>query len=250
MVMPYPWFTTGLSYLSALELKSGVVHRWGMDMPPQQPMASGKNEPMFNIPFVPLVVGLGLVALYWAQNSLPDGGMSLALRPIDIESGHLAGLVTHIAVHGGWTHVIMNAIGTIAFGAPVARDLVRGLGAIAWVLFYILCGVIGGLGYTLLNGGDVVPVVGASGAVFGLIGASLRLIAGPGLLIPLFHPLVLRSAAAWLVATIVLGLLSGLFVGEGARIAWEAHLFGFLAGITLIGPFHRLFGMKRPAILG
>lgn len=218
-------------------------------MPPEQPTASGKKEPMFNIPFVPLVVAVGLVALYWAQGGLPDDGMSLALRPIDIENGYLSGLVSHIAVHGGWSHVIMNAIGTIAFGAPVARDLVRGLGAIAWLLFYIMCGAIGGLGYALINWGDVMPVVGASGAVFGLIGASLRLMAGPGLLIPLLHPLVLRSAAAWLVATIVLGLLSGIFVGEGARIAWEAHLFGFFAGIILIGPFHQLFGMKGPAIL-
>lgn len=220
-----------------------------MDTPPEQPTASGKNEPIFNIPFVPLVVGLGLVGLYWAQGGLTDGGLSLAMRPIDIESGYLSGLVTHIAVHGGWMHVIMNAIGTIAFGAPVARDLVRGLGAVAWLLFYIVCGVIGALGYAMLNWGDVVPVVGASGAVFGLIGASLRLIAGPGLLIPLFHPLVLRSAAAWLVATIILGLMGSVFVGEGVRIAWEAHLFGFLAGIILIGPFHSLFGMKRPAFL-
>lgn len=218
-------------------------------MPPEQPTASGKNEPMFNIPFVPLVVAVGLVVLYWAQGTLSDGGLSLALRPIDIENGYLQGLVTHIAVHGGWVHVIMNAIGTIAFGAPVARDLVRGLGAVAWLVFYIVCGVIGGLGYALINWGDVVPVVGASGAVFGMIGASLRLMAGPGLLIPLFHPLVMRSAVAWLAVTIIFGLMGGVLVGEGARVAWEAHLFGFFAGIILIDPFHRLFGMKRPANL-
>lgn len=218
-------------------------------MSPDQPTASGKKEPMFNIPFVPMVVAAGLVGLYWAQGTLSDGGLALALRPIDIESGYYQGVVTHMVVHGGWTHVIMNAIGTIAFGAPVARDLVRGMGAVAWLLFYIVCGVLAGLGYALLNWGDVVPVVGASGAVFGLIGASLRLMAGPGLLIPLLHTMVLRGAAAWLAVTVVFGLMSGFLVGDGARIAWEAHLFGFIAGIVLIDPFHRLFGMKRPECL-
>lgn len=220
-----------------------------MDKYPDQPTASDKSEPMFNIPFVPLVVGVGMVVLYWAQLGLPDGGMSLAMRPIDIQNGYLTGLVTHIAVHGGWMHVCMNAAGTVIFGTPVARDLVRGLGAIAWLLFYIVCGVIGGLGYALLSWGDVTPVVGASGAVFGLIGASLRLMAGPGLLIPLFHPIVLRSSVAWIAVTIISGMLGGLMVGGNAQVAWEAHLCGFFAGIILIGPFHRLFGMKLPPIL-
>lgn len=210
---------------------------------PSVPPSSG-SEPIFKIPFVPLVVAVGLLGLFMVQPDLTQGGTELGLRPVDLSYRYMGGLFTHMLVHGSWAHVIMNAVALLAFGAPVARDFDKGMGPIGWLLFFIVCGVLGGLGYALVHWGDYTPMVGASGAVFGMIGASLRLMAGPGLLIPMFHPVVLRGAAAWMVVNLVTGLLGSVLTGGEAGIAWEAHAFGFLAGIILIAPFHQLFSRK------
>jgi membrane associated rhomboid family serine protease len=162
--------------------------------------------------------------------------------------GDLLGLVTHMLVHGGWMHAIMNAVGALAFAAPVARLMGGVRGLIGFISLYIVCGVIAGGGYALLHLEGTVPLVGASGAVFGLIGAATRMMGGHGLILPLTDRRVLTSAAAWIGVNVLIGLIGG--VGnppgmEGARIAWEAHVIGLIAGLILIGPWARLFG--RPA---
>ncbi|WP_292052297.1 MULTISPECIES: rhomboid family intramembrane serine protease [unclassified Brevundimonas] len=217
------------------------------DNPP--PNAPAKGEPMFNVPFMPLMVAAGLIALYFAQRQLPDGGMSWGMRPVDLQQGYYGGLFTHMVVHGGWLHVLMNAFAVVAFGSPVARDFDKPLGPTGWLAFFIVCGLIAGAGYAALHAGDTTPVVGASGAAFGLIGASLRLMAGPGFLIPIFHPAVLRASAAWMGVNLLTGLLGSTLSGQGASIAWEAHAVGFVAGIILIGPFHAIFSRKNHPLL-
>ena len=213
-------------------------------------MPSRAKEPIFNIPFLPMLVAVGLIALYAVQGDVNQAANILGFRPTDLGQGHYTGLATHMIVHGSWMHVIMNSVGIIAFGAPVARDLSRGVAPLAWIALFIVCGIAGALGYAAVNMGSAIPMIGASGALFGLIGASLRLMAGPGILIPLFHPLVIRSAIAWLAVTVLVGMAGGFLAGDSARVAWEAHLFGFLAGIVLIGPIHALFGLKHPPLKG
>ena len=208
------------------------------------------KEPIFNIPFLPMLVAVGLIALYAVQGDVNQAANILGFRPTDLGQGHYTGLATHMIVHGSWMHVIMNSVGIIAFGAPVARDLSRGVAPLAWIALFIVCGIAGALGYAAVNMGSAIPMIGASGALFGLIGASLRLMAGPGILIPLFHPLVIRSAIAWLAVTVLVGMAGGFLAGDSARVAWEAHLFGFIAGIILIGPIHALFGLKHPPLRG
>ncbi|WP_242915498.1 MULTISPECIES: rhomboid family intramembrane serine protease [Brevundimonas] len=207
------------------------------------------REPIFKIPFVPFIVALGLVGLFVAQSQLGDGGIGMGLRPADLSQGYLSGLFTHMLVHGGWTHVLMNAAAVVAFGSPVARDFDKPLGPVGWLAFFTVCGVLAGAGYAAIHWGDTTPVIGASGAAFGLIGASLRLQAGPGLLIPITHPAILRGAAVWMGVNLLTGLLGGALAGQGAAIAWEAHAVGFVAGIILIGPFHSLFSRKNHPLL-
>ena len=217
---------------------------------PTDPMSPRAKEPMFNILFLPMLAAVGLVALYAVQGDVNEAANILGFRPTDLGQGHYTGLITHMIVHGSWMHVLMNSVGIIAFGAPVARDLSRGVAPLAWIALFIVCGIAGALGYAVVNMGNAIPMIGASGALFGLIGASLRLMAGPGILIPLFHPMVIRSAIAWLAVTVLVGLAGGVLAGDSARVAWEAHLFGFLAGIVLIGPIHALCGLKHPPLRG
>ncbi|HZZ89435.1 MAG TPA: rhomboid family intramembrane serine protease, partial [Caulobacteraceae bacterium] len=151
-------------------------------------------------------------------------------------------------LHGSWLHVIMNSVGVLAFGPPAARLFgTDARGGAAFLAFYLVCGVLAGLGYLLVAGGDGDGAVGASGAVSGLMGAAARIIQGRGLIGSIFGRTTLTIAAAWVIVNVVFGV-SGLTPGaEGVPVAWQAHLAGLAAGLLLVGPFARLAGRSQSA---
>lgn len=203
------------------------------------------RERIFNAPLIAVLVAASMPLLFLWQLQTPDFGNSLAFRPSDLWLGHWGGLFTSMLLHGSWGHVGMNAVGAFAFGPPVARRLRGAWGVAAFLALYIAGGVAATLGYGLLHINSTDQLVGASGAVFALIGAATRLMAGHGRVAPLFDRQVLSMAAAWMAVNAVAGLI-GLAPGaDGARIAWEAHAFGFLFGILIIGPLGRLFPPSR-----
>lgn len=208
------------------------------------------REKIFNAPFLPLLIAASMPVLFYLQERLPDQGLSMAFVPADLWRGAWLGLFTSMLLHGGWAHVTMNAVGALAFGAPVARLMERGPGPLVFILFYIVAGAVAALGYGLVHPASMSPLVGASGAVFGLIGAATRLMGGQGRVLPLFSPMVLKASAAWMVVNLIVGLI-GLAPGaDGARIAWEAHAFGFLFGIIVIGPVGGWFAARRDLPIG
>ena len=102
-------------------------------------------------------------------------------------------------------------------------------------------------GYGLVHWGSNDALVGASGAVFGLIGAAMRLTGGKGRVLALTDPRLIQTSVAWMAVNLITGLI-GLAPGvTGARIAWEAHAFGYLVGVLAIGPLVRWFGNTNPA---
>ncbi|WP_409018662.1 rhomboid family intramembrane serine protease [Brevundimonas vesicularis] len=208
--------------------------------------AARSRQPIFKAPFLAMVVATSMPLLFWFQAGLPDFGLGMAFRPTDLGQGHWSGLLTSMLLHGSWVHVMMNAVGALAFGTPVARLFARGgVGPAAFLALYIASGVVAGLGYALCHIQSDVPLVGASGAVFGLIGASTRLIGPVGFIIPWKHPIVLRQAAGWMIANLAIGLI-GLAPGMGgAAIAWEAHAFGFVFGLFAVGPLGRILVWLR-----
>jgi len=158
--------------------------------------------------------------------------------------------VSYMGLHNDWTHLIINSLWLLAFGPVVARRQ----GPLLFLLFFLVCGAAGALAYIALNWGSPVPVVGASGAISGLMAAALRMLPGqapwaePGTapLAPLFSRQILIFTVVWAAINIVAGI-TGLGVGgESGLIAWQAHLGGFLAGLLLCGPFDAL----RPRQVG
>lgn len=207
------------------------------------------SERILLAPPVALLVAASMPALYWFQERQYDYGLSLAFRPESLfTGGWWPGLVTSMFLHGGWAHVAMNAVGALAFGPPIARLLPGARGAAAFLAFYMVCGVIAVIGYALVHPTTQGPLVGASGAVFGLIGGALRLLGRrDGRIRPLRDPRFLKTAGVLMALNAVTGLI-GLAPGmEGAQIAWEAHAFGFVAGALLLGPWVRLFGPRASA---
>jgi len=208
-------------------------------MTPDRPLDDREDrpEPMFNAPWPAVLAAASILlsnlALGWASD---ETIYALAMEPVRVWSGALAGLVTSLFVHGGWIHALMNAAFALAFGAPVARLLgVGARGGVLFALFYIVCGVLAGLGYAAIHPQSTSLVVGASGAVAGLMGGAARLLDRPGHLSGLFAPRALSLALGWLVINLVMAAFGG-FPGLTGAVAWEAHLFGFAAGALLISP--------------
>ena len=205
------------------------------------------SERIFTAPLVAVLLAASLPLLFWLQTRLPDGGLSMAFRPASLWRGDWwPGLFTSMFLHGGWAHVAMNALGVFAFAPPIARLMPGARGVLAFLAFYVATGLIGTAGYGLIHPDTFDPLVGASGAVFGLMAAALRLLGRrDGTLRPLGDRRFLVMAAVIMGINAAAGLI-GLAPGsEGARVAWEAHAFGFVAGALLIGPWARLFGSRR-----
>lgn len=137
---------------------------------------------------------------------------------------------------------MINAVFALAFGPPVARLFPGFRGALIFLAYYIACGLAGTLGYGLVHLDSAVPLVGASGAVTGLLGGAVRLLGAGGAVLPLTDRRVIGMSVVILLTNAASGLI-GLSAGVmGAQIAWEAHGFGFVAGLLLIGPAARWFG--------
>ena len=174
----------------------------------------------------------------------------------DLANGNWGGLVSHIFVHAGWTHLVMNCLFILAFGAPVARFLGPSLaGALSFWLFFLVCGVVAGAGYASAEeimarfglGRLDFALVGASGAASGLMGAAARLIEGRGRLGPLAGRTVVGMSVVWILINLALGL-TGMTPGTaGAPVAWQAHILGYFAGLFLIAPMAWMSGRRASA---
>lgn len=205
------------------------------------------REPMFNAPWpavalVVLILGSYLVQVVWGGGQA--AAEQLGFTPRDLAAGRWWTPLTVMFVHGGWIHAIMNAVAALAFAPPVARMFGRRPGGVAsFFVFYAVCGIFSTLGYAAMHLGDPTVIIGASGAVSGLMGAASRLRHGGDQPAPLLSRPVLGMGVGWILANLLLGL-TGVAPGmAGARVAWEAHIAGYLAGALLIGP---IAGGLRP----
>lgn len=152
--------------------------------------------------------------------------------------------VSYMGLHGNWTHLAINSLWLLAFGPIVARRF----GALLFLGFFLACGVAGALCYLAFNWGSPVPVVGASGAISGLMAAGLRMlpsqtpwaVPGQAPLLPIFSRQILLFTAVWAAINLLAGVTGLGMGGERELIAWQAHLGGFAAGLVLCGLFDAL----------
>lgn len=216
----------------------------------QSRIADGDNapQPVLNAPMVAVAVTASMPLLYLVQSWVGPGWIeALAFRPSSLfHGGWWPGLFTAVFVHSGWGHVAANAAMAFAFGVPVARILKGGRGVVVFLLFYMACGVTASTGYALIHPASDGFLIGASGAVFGLIGAGLRLLGRrDGTLRGLTDRKFLAPAVVLMVLNVLVGLI-GLAPGAiGLPIAWEAHAVGFVFGLLAIGPVSRI-AARRP----
>lgn len=146
-------------------------------------------------------------------------------------------IFTSMFLHGGWFHIINNMWVLFIFG-----DNVEGhMGGLRYLIFYLLSGVAAVLLQTYVLPSSAVPMIGASGAVAGVLGAYLILFPRSRIasLVPILFifTIIEIPAILFLVFWFVSQLYSGLFAiqgGGGSGIAWWAHVGGFIFGVVMV----------------
>ena len=147
-------------------------------------------------------------------------------------------LFTFMFLHGGWLHLVGNMWSLWIFGDNVEDRL----GPVRFGIFYVLCGLASGLTHFLTNALSPVPVVGASGAIAGVMGAYFLLYPGSRILtlIPIFFFPLFIEIRAFLFFGIWFALQFLNAFGGATGIAWWAHIGGFLMGIFMVRLFVRV----------
>lgn len=150
-------------------------------------------------------------------------------------------LLTSMFLHGSFLHLIFNMLYLWIFGNNI-EDF---LGHFRFILFYLICGLGASLVHIVFNANSQVPMIGASGAIAGVLGAYLILY--PNARIKTLVFLIIFIQIVYIPAAFVLGLwfiLQVLNVFSGGGVAWFAHVGGFLVGLGLI----KLITRKRPKV--
>ncbi|HXQ66203.1 MAG TPA: rhomboid family intramembrane serine protease [Alphaproteobacteria bacterium] len=158
-------------------------------------------------------------------------------------------IVTNMFLHGGWLHLIFNMWTLWLFG-PAIEDR---MGSGRYLAFYLGCGVLASVSHAVFNPTSMVPALGASGAIAGVLGCYVRLfplarmiVLVPVLFLPLFFELpAIIFVGLWFLLQLMQGAAEFFMPSGGGGIAWWAHVGGFLAGLA-IGPLlHRPIGRYR-----
>lgn len=218
------------------------------------------ENPVRIVPFVTWGVVAACVLAFLVQISLGAPGFNRIIFALGVIPAVLFGhaylppeialvppaatVVSSMFLHGGWLHLIGNMLYLWIFGDNIEDRM----GHVRFLVFYLACGVAAVFAQAVPAPQSVVPMVGASGAISGVLGAYLLLFprARVLVLVPLGFVLqVIRLPAVWVLGLwFLVQLLSSLMApaGEGG-VAFRAHLGGFLAGLVLAPVF--LLGRPR-----
>lgn len=195
------------------------------------------NNNAFHLPPVALRLLIVLAAVQLLRTALtPDLDAALVFylgfdlfRTGQFDPVWLYGAVTSVFVHGGWWHLLANALWIVVV-SPQIFPHIQGR---RFVLFFVATGATGALVHAALNWGESAILVGASGAVFGLLGAgAFVLIRGHDG----FSKPTGKDTLQYVLMMMIVNV--GYAVLSGGNVSWEAHAGGFFAGMALF-PFMR-----------
>lgn len=166
---------------------------------------------------------------------------SFGLVPVEAAQGRIWPFFTSMFMHGGWFHLIGNMWYLWIFGDNVEDRLGHG----KFIIFYLMCGLVGNLGHFLFNSASSVPAVGASGAIAGVLGAYVISYPMARILvvIPLFIFIQFLTVPAlvvlgfWFIIQLASGAISLTRAGVYGGVAWWAHIGGFVGGIAVFSLF-------------
>jgi membrane associated rhomboid family serine protease len=169
-------------------------------------------------------------------------GRTVQLGPVQCPIGGMAirSLFSSMFMHGSWLHLLGNMWFLWVFG----NNIEDSMGHLRFVVFYLLTGLLASGAHILMSFSSGVPIVGASGAISGIMGAYIVLYPRVRVLTLIlffyFIRIVALPAVAWLGLWFMIQLLQGAAAGSAATgVAFWAHIGGFAAGVALIKLFER-----------
>jgi membrane associated rhomboid family serine protease len=152
-------------------------------------------------------------------------------------------LISAMFMHGSWMHIIGNMVYLVIFGDQIEDRL----GHAKFLAFYLLCGLAAGLAQVVYQPDSIIPCLGASGAIAGVLGAYLVIHPRNRVRVLFFQMLVHLPAVVVLGGWFLLQVFSQISVvgGAGGGVAYMAHIGGFVAGVVMILVFGRKPTMVR-----
>ena len=150
-------------------------------------------------------------------------------------------LSTSTFMHGGWMHILGNMLFLWIYGDNVEDKM----GRVKFLIFYLICGVVASLTHVMIDPNSTVPLVGASGAIAGVMAAYLLMF--PRARIRVIMVIIIFIRFTYFPAFVVIGSWAALQViavpqslsAEGGGVAYFAHIGGFMAGLALVPIFKR-----------
>jgi membrane associated rhomboid family serine protease len=168
----------------------------------------------------------------------PDGQLGCEIsQPATFHKNVVLSVITSMFIHGSWLHLLGNMLFLAVFG----NNIEDRMGRLRYLFFYLLCGFVAAYGFSALQPNSTNTLIGASGAIAGVLGAYL--VTFPRARVIGLVP-ILFFIPFWLPAWIVLGFwfllqymyFAGIGVSAGGSVAYGAHVVGFIFGALAIMP--------------
>ncbi len=207
------------------------------------------HNPSTRTPFVTYtLLGLNIVIFFLSMMAEPAWLYThFALVPMWVSEGEsLSGIFTSMFLHGGYMHLIGNMLFLWVFGDNIEDTM----GHVLFLLFYLACGAAAGLFHVVLDPTSNVPLIGASGAIAGVLGGYWLLFPRARVDVLVILVIYIRSFAipafwvllAWFGLQIFMGFTTS---SAGGGVAYWAHFGGFVAGLALTLPFWLKRGARQ-----
>lgn len=170
-------------------------------------------------------------AFAYAYGTIPAVVSHAAVLPPELEKLPAeATLLTYMFLHGGWGHIL----GNMAFLAVFGDNVEDALGHARYLAFYLICGVVGGLVHIFAEPYSEVPLVGASAAVAGIVGAYVLLHPNVRLWVLVFMRVPLRIPAIWPIGAWIAFQFWSIAAASDESTAFWAHIGGLATGAVLV----------------
>jgi membrane associated rhomboid family serine protease len=170
------------------------------------------------------IIPLQLLGTSVSFEGCPDGGLSALAFPPPLT------LLTYMFLHGSVWHLLGNMLFLWVFGDNVEDAL----GHVRFLLFYLLCGIAGGLLFFATQLHSTAPLIGASGAIAGVVAAYVMLSPRVHLWVLVLRIFPLQLPAYWAIGSWIVMNVAFAFLNLDSSVAWWAHIGGLIAGALLV----------------
>lgn len=207
-------------------------------------MFGGLIYPLLRRALASLTIAISLFIVFAIELAAPMVELDLAFFPAYLGNGEgIYTIFTATFLHAGFFHIFSNAFMLIVLGILFEERI----GTRRFLVIFLVSGIAGNLAFGLLNLGEGSWVVGASGAISGILGAILILYPRErtGMM---FFPLPIQNLPVWALVAFMMAWQVFFILDPGTKVAWEGHIGGFVAGAIsapLLMRMHKASGPMR-----